>query len=296
MKKTITPTVSSIAFLVAITLTFATQAQVNLLDPLHSPDTNPLLSTTGPNTVGKGHLQLSGAATWYSFSQNREVYPSIIGVDSKNTTVMAHDFSHELGGDIGLRYGLGSRFELMASVCGARNEYRYEFSSGTYSDTGHLLTPSLGLKVMLYRGEDWVPQLSAFARIDVPMARFGDKWDVLGNGAEPVLGLLFRNRLGKRWTLDYGLSYRFKERLVGNAVYVAQRDKPFQFDIMARWLANDRLLVSFGMENLGGKAEVMWQATPTLQLKAQGGFAAGFGMNQGVMETNALVGVNWMLQ
>ena len=35
------------------------QAQVNLLDPIHTPDTNPLLSTTGPNTVGKGHLQLN---------------------------------------------------------------------------------------------------------------------------------------------------------------------------------------------------------------------------------------------
>jgi hypothetical protein len=65
---------------------------------------------------------------------------------------------------------------------------------------------------------------------------------------------------------------------------------------MARWLAADKLMVSFGMENVGGVAEVMWQATPTLQLKAQGGIAAGIGPRDGILETNALVGFNWMMR
>ena len=75
-----------------------------------------------------------------------------------------------------------------------------------------------------------------------------------------------------------------------------QHDRRFQFNLMARWLATDRLMVSAGMENVGGVAEVMWQATPALQLKAQAGFAAGLGFRTGIMEANALLGVNWMIR
>ena len=123
-------------------------------------------------------------------------------------------------------------------------------------------------------------------------------WDTPGGGKSVVLGFQFRNHLGSRWVLDYGLSYAFgKDRPLGtNTVYARQSDKPFQFNIMARWLATDKLMVSFGMENVGGTAEVLWQATPNLQIKAQGGLAAGIGFRQGILETNALVGFNWMLR
>lgn len=295
MKKNDKSTLMALVFFAAMTIIGALtcQAQVNLLDPIHSPDTNPLLSTTGPNTIGKGHLQLSGQASWFSFSQDREVYAT------NGSVIPMHDYWRELGGGIGLRYGIGNRFELFANVTGFHSRDRFEFSTGTFSDTLTTFSPSLGLKMMLFEGgHGWEPQVSAYALIDLSVVKSSNRWDVLGNGTEPVLGLQFRNRLGHRWVLDYGVSYRFNTgRPIGNTtVYVLQRDKPFQFNIMARWLATDRLMVSAGMENVGGTAEVLWQATPTLQLKAQGGLAAGVGFRTGMLETNALLGINWMLK
>ena len=295
MKKNDKSTLMALVFFAAMTIIGALtcQAQVNLLDPIHSPDTNPLLSTTGPNTIGKGHLQLSGQASWFSFSQDWEEYAT------NGSVIPMHDYWRELGGGIGLRYGIGNRFELFANVTGFHSRDRFEFSTGTFSDTLTTFSPSLGLKMMLFEGgHGWEPQVSAYALIDLSVVKSGNRWDVLGNGTEPVLGLQFRNRLGHRWVLDYGVSYRFNTgRPIGNTtVYVLQRDKPFQFNIMARWLATDRLMVSAGMENVGGTAEVLWQATPTLQLKAQGGLAAGVGFRTGMLETNALVGINWMLR
>lgn len=298
MKKNDKSTLKAVMFFAATTImgVMSTQAQVNLLDPIHSSDTNPLLSTTGPNTVGKGHLQLSGEATWYGYSQDWEVYPAV--VDANTSISMAHDYYRELGGGIGLRYGLGNRFELFAHVASIYERGHFENSDGVYNDTAQRYTPSLGLKMMLFEGgHGWEPQVSAYTLIDLSVAKHGKQWDVLGNGIEPVLGLQCRNRLWRRWTLDYGVSYRFNTRPVGsNAVYALQRDKPFQFYWMARWLATDRLMVSAGMENVGGVSEVMWQATPTLQFKAQGGLAAGVGFRRGMLETNALLGINWILR
>ena len=65
---------------------------------------------------------------------------------------------------------------------------------------------------------------------------------------------------------------------------------------MARWLATDRLMISAGMENVGGVAEALWQVTPALQLKAQGGLSAGLGFRSGMYEARALVGMNWMIR
>lgn len=296
MKKNDKSPLMAVVFFAAMTIIGALtcQAQVNLLDPIHSPDTNPLLSTTGPNTIGKGHLQLSGQASWFGFSNDWEEYAT------NGSAIPGHDYWRELGGGIGLRYGIGNRFELFANMSGAHARDRFAFSFGTFSDTLTTFTPSLGLKMMLFEGgHGWEPQVSAYALIDVPMVNINNSgFDVAGNGGQPVLGLQFRNRLGRRWALDYGASYRFNTgRPIGNTiVYALQRDKPFQFNIMARWLATDRLMVSAGMENVGGVAEVLWQATPTLQLKAQGGLAAGVGFRTGMLETNALMGINWMLK
>lgn len=278
------------------------QAQVNLLDPIHTPDTNPLLSTTGPNTVGKGHLQLSGMASWYGLSWDREEYVNTTTDLYSSSTVNVHNTYRELGGGLTLRYGIGSRFELMAGLAGADTRYHYEFSTGVNSDTMPVLMPSLGLKMILYEGGyGWVPQVSAYWAYRHRLCRYGNgKWDTPIGGSANVLGLQFRNRLSGRWMLDYGLSYSFSDaRSLGvnsNTVYALQRDNPFQFNLMARWLATDRLMVSAGMENVGGVAEVMWQATPAVQLKAQAGFAAGLGFRTGIMEANAQVGVNWMIR
>lgn len=290
-KKPITK-VSLFFAVMTIVCVASTQAQVNLLETIHVADTNPLLSTTGPNTVGKGHLQLSGQASWFSFSQDREEYAT------DGSFIPVHDYWRELGGGIGLRYGISNRFELFAHVAGVYERGHFEFSNGVYNDTAQIYTPSLGLKMMLFEGgHGWEPQVSAYALIDLSVVKHGNQWYVPGNGIEPVMGLQCRNRLGRRWTLDYGISYRFNTRPVGsNAVYALQRDKPFQFYWMARWLATDRLMVSAGMENVGGVAEVMWQATPDLQLKVQGGLAAGVGFRTGMLENRALVGINWMLR
>ena len=298
MKKNIKPTFAAIAFFMAITLIGGAHAQINLLEPPQVADTNPMLRTTGPNTVGKGHLQLSGAATWYSLSRDREEYMAV--PINGSHTVSIHDTYRDLGGGLTLRYGLGHRFELMAGLSGAYTRYHYTFSSGESSDTLPMLNPMLGVKMLIYEGGlGWVPQVSASLAYSHLLCRYSDgDWDTPGGGNFAALGFQFRNHLGSRWVLDYGFSYAFrKDRHLGtNTVYARQSDKPFQFNIMARWLATDKLMVSFGMENVGGTAEVLWQATPNLQIKAQGGLAAGLGLRHGMLETNALVGFNWMLR
>lgn len=299
MKKNIKPTFAAIAFFMAITLIGGAHAQINLLEPPQVADTNPLLRTTGPNTVGKGHLQLSGMAAWYALNYDYETYPPIID-KNKVSTINIHNNYRDLGGGLTLRFGLGNRFELMAGLSGAYTRYHYTFSSGESSDTLPMLNPMLGVKMLIYEGGlGWVPQVSASLAYSHLLCRYSDgDWDTPGGGNFAALGFQFRNHLGSRWVLDYGLSYAFrKDRHLGtNTVYARQSDKPFQFNIMARWLATDKLMVSFGMENVGGTAEVLWQATPNLQLKAQGGLAAGIGFRQGMLETNALVGFNWMLR
>ena len=296
--KTIKHTIAAIVFFAAITLLGTAQAQINLLEPPQVADTNPLLRTTGPNTVGKGHLQLSGAATWYSLSRDKGEYMAV--PINGSHTVSIHDTYRDLGGGLTLRYGLGNRFELMAGLSGAYTRYHYTFSSGEFSDTLPMLNPMLGVKMLIYEGGlGWVPQVSASLAYSHLLCRYSDgDWDTPGGGNFAALGFQFRNHLGSRWVLDYGLSYAFgKDRPLGtNTVYIRQSDNPFQFNIMARWLATEKLMVSFGMENVGGTAEVLWQATPNLQIKAQGGLAAGIGFRQGILETNALVGFNWMLR
>ena len=295
MKKNDKSTLMAFAFFAIITLVSvaASQAQVNLLDPIHSPDTNPLLSTTGPNTIGKGHLQLSGEASWYSWAQELEMY-------NGNVASIHRDNYRELGGGIGLRYGLGSRFELFARVAGAHSQYHYELDSTTLNGTQPQLIPSLGLKMMLNEGgHGWVPQVSVFAKVDLPRRAIysADGQVDYALAIEPALGMQLRNHLGSRWVLDYGVSYGFFKNPFGvRKVYALQRENPLQFNLMARWLATDRVMISAGMENMGGKAEVLWQATPNLQIKVQGGIAGGIGLRTGMLETNALLGVNWMLR
>lgn len=299
MKKNDKSTLMALALFAGMTLigVATTQAQVNLLAPIHTPDTSPLLSTTGPNTVGKGHLQLSGDANFYSFRQNTEM----------SDATVHHQNIRVFGGGLGLRFGLGSRLELSAGFSGAFEHYHYEFNWTATTDTVidntlPKLEPSLGVKMMLYEGGyGWVPQVSAYWFYRHRLCRYRDsKWDTPIGGMGNVLGLQFRNRMGSRWVLDYGLSYCFSDaRSLGigaNTVYALQRDNPFQFNWMVRWLATDKLMVSAGMENVGGVAEVMWQATPSLQLKVQGGLAAGIGFRTGALETNALAGVNWMIR
>ena len=295
MKKNDKSTLMAVVYFAIMTLisVAATQAQVNLLDPIHSPDTNPLLSTTGPNTVGKGHLQLSGEASWYSWAQELEMY-------NGNVTSIHRDNYRELGGGIGLRYGLGSRFELFGRVAGGQSQYHYELDSTTLNGTQPQFISSLGLKMMLNEGgHGWVPQVSVFAKVDLPRRAIysADGQVDYALAIEPALGMQLRNHLGSRWVLDYGVSYGFFKSPFGvRRVYALQRDNPLQFNLMARWLATDKLMISAGMENMGGKAEVLWQATPTLQIKVQGGIAGGVGFRTGMLETNALLGVNWMLR
>ena len=113
MKKRDRSTGMAIVFFAIMTFIGAVsaQAQVNLLAPIHTPDTNPLLSTTGPNTVGKGHLQLSGMASWYGLSWDREEYVNIPWDLYSSPTVNVHDTYRELGGGLTLRYGFGSNDE-----------------------------------------------------------------------------------------------------------------------------------------------------------------------------------------
>ena len=115
--KTIKFFLAAITFFAAITLLGTAQAQINLLEPPQVADTNPLLRTTGPNTVGKGRLQLSGDASFYGFRQNMEMFDGTIH----------HHNARVSGGGLGLRIGLGSRVELLAGFSGYYERYHHEF-------------------------------------------------------------------------------------------------------------------------------------------------------------------------
>lgn len=280
--------IAAVLFFVAVTMLGGpANAQINLLEPLHHPDTNLLFATTGPNTIGAGKMQFSGDAHWHGFNINLE-YPD----------GMHHSWYTHYGSNLGLRLGIGNRFELLAGLDVANSSFRYELSDTIFTGASFLLNPSAEVKFMLYEGGHvWVPQIAVTASLAVP---FYGKVDAgFGNHAiGPVyaFGLKFRSRLSQRWLLDYAVRYNNKSLGLDGGHISQYYLSSWQYSIMARWLATNRLMIGFGLEDMGGRGEVMWQATENLQLRAQFNVTAGFSRTDGILESSALLGINWMLR
>lgn len=99
--KTLKSTAMAIMFfgLMTIVATVSVQAQTDL--------SSPLITTTGPNVLGAGHIQ------WYS---------SVEGHDASVWNTYGFDaHSYSFGATTGMRFGVGSRAELAFSMVGNYN-------------------------------------------------------------------------------------------------------------------------------------------------------------------------------
>jgi hypothetical protein len=262
----------------------------------HAQDTvNPLISTTGPNVLGSGHIQWNTALKWDHFK-----------------TVFKEDI---YGANTDLRFGIGSRAELTLGVKAYHDDYNsypgnsYVYNSyqdniiGTVIDDRYLfdnntgIAPSVGARLLLYEGKAWLPKVTFYTSVALATIT-GRQWTADETLVQPTIGLSFRNNLGKGWMLDYTLDFSWNRHFPRQDYY------PASLSVFARWLATDRLLLSAGFSTPGwaeifkGVFELRYLATPNLQLTLQGGLSGGSGMgfDRSTFETNLLAGVSWMLK
>lgn len=195
-----------------------------------------------------------------------------------------------VGLSLDARFGIGGRAELAVGIGGSTADARYKsqryrmFGSGTVS-------PSVGAKLLLYEGKRWVPMVAFRTGIGFPMMMNQSGQNKFTYDVQPLIELPFRNRIGERWAIDYSIGYQW-----GRALPATAFSSGIQYSLYARWLATERFMLGFGVENNGGKVEGLWQVRPNLQLTAQAAAAAGFGRGMGTMEFYGLVGVKWMVR
>lgn len=272
----------ALLFFAAMALVGATTA--------HAQDTvNPLISTTGPNVLGAGHIQWNTALKWDHFK-----------------TAFREDI---YGAYTGLRFGIGSRAELTLGVKAYHDDFNsyqgnsYDYIIGTVIDDRHLfddntgIAPSVGARLLLYEGKAWLPKVTFYTSVALATIT-GRQWTADETLVQPTIGLSFRNNLGKGWMLDYTLDFSWNRHFPRQDYY------PASLSVFARWLATDRLLLSAGFSTPGwaeifkGVFEVRYLATPNLQLTLQGGLSVGSGIGfvRSTVETNLLAGVGWMIK
>ena len=239
--------------------------------------TSPLLRTTGPNVLGAGHLMWSGDINAY-YLHNKAVETS-----TSNYTLT--------GANTGLRWGIGNRAELTLG-------FSVLHAAGTFlGDTipaGNLtLTPSIGARLQLYEGKGWVPMVTFFSDLTLPIRKNQIVDSYSETLVEPVIGLQLRSRLGEHFYLDGSIGYAWNR----HAPYARGIDEPLRYSLYLHWLTNERHMVSIGWENHLGHLESTWQVRDNFQLKAQLNIAAGVAQGgTGVFQIHGLVGFNWMLR
>lgn len=279
------PTFAALLFFAAMTVVGVTTA--------HAQDTvNSLVSTTGPNVLGSGHIQWNTNLQWdhmryYGFHSYSQLFDSY-------------------GAKTGFRFGIGNRAELTLGV----EAYHYNYKTNrnasgrdaTVMDHYSLapdnlsIAPSVGARLLLYEGKGWLPKVTFNTSVALATVR-GLLWIEDETLVQPTIGLSFRNDLGKGWMLDYALNYTW------NDSYPTQFS-PAAFSLFARWLATDRLLLSAGFstsswaETFRGVFEARYLVSPDLQLTLQGGVSGGSGLGiwNGDIQTDLLAGVSWMLK
>ena len=239
MKKNIKPAIAAVAILVCMTIIGigTAQAQIDLLHQTHQ--TSDVIALDGSMAPAQNIFNMfSGRAT--------------------------------------LRYGIGKIFELSLGLDGTWGKESHH--AGTYLEETILrgFAPSVGMKLYVYEGEGWRPQMAVKA----------------SNFANPYAGLEFRNRLGRHWALDYSVGYSRMSRTVGAVSYAHN----VSYSLFGRWLPSERLMVSVGVLDGWGIAELRWQASDALQLKAQASIDGGIGAELGMLQTFAVAGFNWMIK
>lgn len=256
----------------------------------HAQDTiNPLVSTTGPNVLGSGHIQWNTSLMW-DHTRNFNINGTV-GFDG-------------VGARTGFRFGIGNRAELTLGVEASHSVFnkRERSMAGSVmsvndliSPTNMKIAPSVGARLLLFEGKGWLPMVTFNTSIAMAATK-GYKYES-DTVIQPTIGLEFRNDLGKGWMLDYAVDFTW------NRNSPRQNFPATTLSIFARWLATERLLIGAGFktpnwtEPFKGLFEVRYLATPNLQLTLQGGLSNGNTLGSyWAMETHVVAGVSWMLR
>ena len=247
----------------------------------HAQDTSltssTLVTTTGANVLGSGHLMLSGDINAY------RLHSILDGADFNNYSV--------LGASAGLRWGLGSKAELTLGVS-AEHAHGRVLDSLSFAPNHLNFVPSLGARVMLLGGEGRKNTLTFFTEVTLPIRRGHPIVEDEGMLAEPIIGLQYRHRFSSHWYCDAAAAYAWNR----HAPYVRLTDRPFRLTLFARWLPTERWMFSAGLDNLQGRLEALWQTNDRLQLKAQVCVDGGTGTDYSTTSIYGLVGFNWMIR
>ncbi len=289
MKKNIKPAIAAVAILVCMTLIGigTAQAQIDLLHQTHQTDSNRLLAVTGPATIGPRHMLLEGNLSW-SYNYHESDLMALNGslVPSQNTFKM-------FGGGATLRYGIGKIFEVSVGLDGSWGNETNHIGNNRDETFYRGFAPSVGMKLCVYEGEGWRPQMAVKASFRQPLWVYDDgTLGAAGDFGNPYAGLEFRNRLGRHWALDYSVGYSRMPRTVGAVSYAHN----VSYSLFGRWLPSERMMLSVGVEDGWGIAELRWQASDALQLKAQASIDGGIGAELGMLQTFAVAGFSWMIK
>ena len=247
----------------------------------HAQDTNltssPLITTTGANVLNAGSLMWNGDINSYRLHSAWE------GNDRNNYNV--------LGVNTGLRWGIGSKAELMLGVSAEHGHGRV-MDSLSFAPDHFNVVPSIGARMVLLGGEARKNTLTFFTEVTFPIRHGHPFVEDEGMLAEPILGLQWRHRFSDHWYFDASAAYAWNR----HAPFVRMTDRPFRMTMFARWLPNERWMFSAGFDNLQARLEALWQAGSDLQLKAQVNVDGGNGSNYFAFNIYGLVGFNWMIQ
>ena len=227
----------------------------------HAQDTiNPLVSTTGPNVLGSGHIQWNTSLMW-DHTRNFNINGTV-GFDG-------------VGARTGFRFGIGNRAELTLGVEASHYSIteRERSMVGSVisvneliSPTNMKIAPSVGARLLLFEGKGWLPMVTFNTSIAMAATK-GYKYESENRNSPRQNFPATTLSVFARWLATERL-------LIGAGFKTPNWTEPFK-----------------------GLFEVRYLATPNLQLTLQGGLSNGNSLGSyWAMETHVVAGVSWMLR
>lgn len=254
---------------------------------------NPIFATSGPNVLEQGGKLWHNELSYQYLNINvLEATESIISLGSS------------------FRLGIGHSTELNFKLAAG---YLQSVNAAYVKMNSEMLVPTLGLKVGLFEGRGVLPQIAFNTDVAFPLSLyFGELSTADFLRPQPSVGLEFRNRLGKRFTIDYSLGYSWHS--YGYDTW----DDGLRYSLAFNALITDRMAIglawgkgNFHAINDGGtsisnivttyltntvNATLLYQATPKLQLSLQGNIQAGYdmdGWSEYSTTASVTAGFNW---
>lgn len=255
---------TNILFFVACTVILTARAQNDTI--------NPLWSTTGPAILSNGAMQWDNILEWNHMNASGSS-----GITQYNS----------INGNSVLRLGIGSKSELTLGLTGGNTTYHYDNGiNNGYDTTMGSLSPQVGMRMSLYDGKGWLPQITFNTHISYNTYFGGDSF------VQPSLGLEFRNRIGKRWAIDYSIGYVWSKLNYGSVgSYITG-------SIFARWLVTDKLMIGLGMNDYKAQMSILYQASDCLQLSLQGNIEGISGpvVSKDWYAHDLMLGISWRIK